>query len=150
MTSQFALTTLNLPMVHRHSIGFERMFDELHRNFANSRTNDNYPPYSIIRTGDTSYRIDVAVAGFAETEIDIEVKDSVLTVTGKKITPETDITVEYIHKGISTKQFERSFSLADYVEVQSAKVINGILEISLEQIIPEEKKAKKIPIAFNA
>ena len=145
MTKQFTFTTLDIPSLHRHAIGFDRMFDELSRTFANSRNNESYPPYNIIRTDDSRYTIEVAVAGFAENEIDVEVKDGVLTVRGEHLT-NSDTPTDYIHKGISSKSFARMFNLADYVEVTAASVLHGILRIDLEQIIPEEKKARKIAI----
>ena len=145
--TQFTLHTLDLPSLHRHAIGFDRMFEELNRTFANSRTDGNYPPYNIARLDDTHYVVEVAVAGFKEDEIDVELKDGVLNIKGErsKDTPE----VEYLHKGISARNFTRTFNLADNVEVRAATVTNGVLAIALEHIVPEEKKAKKIAITYT-
>lgn len=145
--TQFTLHTLDLPNLHRHAIGFERMFDDLNRTFANSRAEDKYPPYNISKLDDTHYVIEVAVAGFGEHELDIELKDSTLVVTGKRADRGTE-EVTYVHKGISNRSFERVFNLAEHVEIKAATVTNGILAIALEQIIPEEKKPRAIPITF--
>ena len=92
------------------------------------------------------YVIEVAVAGFAEDEIDVELKDNVLTVRGEQAKRETE--VEYLHKGISARNFTRTFPLAEHIEVRGATVKNGILAIALEQVVPEEDKPKKIAITF--
>jgi len=143
--TQFTLSTLDLPALHRHAIGFDRMFEELNRTFANSRT-DNYPPHNVVKLDETHYVIEVAVAGFAETEIDVELKENVLTVRGEQAKTEKE--VEYLHKGISARNFTRTFTLADNMQVRGATVKNGILAVALEQIVPEEQKPKKIQITF--
>ena len=144
--TNFTVHTFDIPNLHRHAIGFDRMFDDLSRTFANSRANDNYPPYNISKIDDTHYVIEVAVAGFVEDDLSIEVKDNTLTVTGKQ---GDKAAVDYIHKGISTRSFERVFNLAEHVEVSSATVANGILSIELEQNIPEEKQPRKIAITSS-
>lgn len=143
--TQFTLSTLDLPALHRHAIGFDRMFNELNRTFANSRA-DNYPPHNVVKLDETHYVIEVAVAGFSETEIDVELKENVLTVKGEQT--KTDKEIEYLHKGISARNFTRTFTLADNMEVRGATVKNGILAVALEQIVPEEQKPKKIQITF--
>jgi molecular chaperone IbpA len=146
--TQVEIHTLDLPafvnQIHRQSIGFDRMFDELNRAFGPRK--DNYPPHNVLKLDDTHYVIEVAVAGFAENEIDVELNDNVLTVKGEQAEKETD--VEYIHKGISARNFTRAFPLAENVEVRGATVVNGILAIALERIVPDEKQSKKIPISF--
>jgi molecular chaperone IbpA len=108
----------------------------------------NYPPYNIIKTGDNSFEVQIAVAGFSEGEIDITVKDGNLVVTGNKDPEvETDATA-YLYRGISARRFVRTFSLADYVEVATAVSRNGILSINLERKIPEELKPKTIAITY--
>tara|TARA_R110000823_G_scaffold136040_6_gene265377 strand:- start:409 stop:852 length:444 start_codon:yes stop_codon:yes gene_type:complete len=141
------IDTIDLPTFARHAIGFDRVFNEMNRQFASTRGSDNYPPYNIARLDDTHYVIEVAVAGFADEEIDVELKDSTLVVKGEK--SKTDKEVDYIHKGISARSFERNFTLADNVEVRAATVKNGILAIALEHVVPEEQKAKKIAITFQ-
>ena len=144
--TQFTLRTLDFPALHRHAIGFDQMFEQLNRTFANTKA-DNYPPHNVVQLDDTHFVIELAVAGFAESEIDVELADNVLTVKG-----ETDRTdreqSKYLHKGISTRNFTRSFPLAENIEVRNATVQNGILAVDLEMVIPEEKKAKKIAITF--
>ena len=145
--TNYRIDTIDLPTFARHAIGFDRLFNEMNRTFANSRGGDNYPPYNIARLDDTHYVIEVAVAGFSESEIDVEVKENQLTVAGKQEKKEKE--VEYIHKGISARNFERSFTLADNVEVRAASVKNGVLAIALEHVVPEEQKPKKIAITFQ-
>jgi molecular chaperone IbpA len=145
--TQFTLRTFDLPALHRHSIGFDRMFEELNRTFANSK--DNYPPHNIIQLDDTHFVIEVAVAGFAENEIDVELKENVLIVKGEKEKSPEKEGREYLHKGISARNFVRTFPLAENVEVRGATVKNGILAVALELVIPEEEKPKKIQITFT-
>jgi molecular chaperone IbpA len=146
--TQLQIHTLDLPtfvnQIHRQAIGFDSLFEQLNRNFANSKS-DNYPPHNVVKLDDSHYVIEVAVAGFAENEIDVELKENVLTVKGEQAKKEE---VEYLHKGISARNFTRTFPLAEHIEVRGATVKNGILAIALEQIVPEESKAKKVQITF--
>jgi len=147
--TQFQFHTLNLDQIARHAIGFDRMFEDMGRTFANSRGTDNYPPHNVIQLDETHYVIEIAVSGFVEEELDVELKDNVLTVTGEKILEEATPKVEYLHKGIGTRNFSRNFSLAENVQVCGATVKNGILAVALERIIPDEQKPKKIAISFT-
>lgn len=146
--TQFEIRTLDLPAVlNRQAIGFDRMFNELNRTFANARQ-DNYPPHNVIELDETHFVIEVAVAGFKESELDVEFKDQKITIRGQKA-DEADVPeIRYQHKGISTRNFERTFPLAEHLEIRGATVQNGILAIALELVIPEEKQPKKIPISF--
>lgn len=144
--TQFSIHTLDLPTLSRRTIGFDRMFDELNRTFANSKVTGNYPPHNVVQLDDTHFVVEVAVAGFAENEIDVELKDNVLTIKGEQAKAETER--NYVHKGISTRNFTQTFTLAENVEVRGATVQNGILSIALEQQIPEEEQPKKIAITF--
>ena len=144
--TQFTLHTLDLPSLHRHAIGFDNLFEQLNRTFANSKSDGNYPPHNVVKLDDTHFVIELAVAGFAEAEIDVELKENVLTVRGDRAKPENE--VEYLHRGISARNFTRTFPLAEHIEVRGATVQNGILAIALEQVVPEEQKAKKIAITF--
>jgi molecular chaperone IbpA len=148
--TNFSIHTLDLPQLHaqltRHAIGFDSMFDELNRKFANSKTDGNYPPHNVVKLDENHYAIELAVAGFSESEIDVELKENVLTVRGEQ--EKTQDEIEYLHKGISTRNFVRTFPLAEHIEVRGATVRNGILAIALEQVIPEEDKPKKIAISF--
>lgn len=143
--------TLDLPsfvnQIHRQTIGFDRVFEDLNRSFANSRTDGNYPPHNVVKLDDTHYVIEVAVAGFAQDEVTVELKKNVLTVTGEQVKPNDSI--EYLHKGISTRNFVRTFPLADHIEVRGATVRNGILSIALEHVIPETMKPKTIAITYE-
>ena len=147
--TQFTLHTIDLPalatQIHRHSVGFDNLFDQLNRTFASGKSENTYPPHNVVKLDDTHYVIEVAVAGFSEDEIDVELKDNILTVKGEQAKKEE---VEYLHKGISARNFTRTFPLAEHIEVRGATVKNGILAIALEQIVPEENKPKKIAITF--
>lgn len=143
--TQFTLRTFDLPALHRHAIGFDRMFEDLSRFTAKA---DNYPPHNVIQLDDSHFVVEVAVAGFNETEIDVELADNVLIVKGEKVKAEDAPEVEYLHRGISARNFTRNFPLAENVQVKGAAVENGILSVALELVVPEEKKPKKIQITF--
>ena len=149
--TNFTIRTLDLPalsaQLHRHSIGFDQMFDQLNRSFS-AGAKDNYPPHNVVQIDETHFLVEVAVSGFAETEIDVELADNVLTVKGEKAKDENEANVQYLHKGISTRNFTRNFPLAENVLVRGASVQNGILAVALELVVPDEKKAKKIEITF--
>ena len=121
-------------------VGFDQLFDEL--DAVARHATDSYPPHSILKTSDTNYLIELAVAGFKDDELSITVEDRTLTVKGQH----KDQGRQYIHKGISTKKFERKFRLSEYVEVAGADLQNGILAIQLEVVLPEEKRPKVINI----
>ena len=147
--TQFTYRTIDLPTLHRHAIGFDKMFDELNRTFANSVASDKYPPHNVVQLDDTHFVVELAVAGFNESEIDVELANNVLTIKGEKVKAEDAPELTYLHRGISSRNFTRTFPLAENVEVHGATVQNGILTVALELVIPEEKKPKKIAIAFN-
>ena len=129
--------------LHRTSIGFERIFNDMLR--VNSvNVQQSYPPYNIIRNSDTDYQIEIAVSGFSEDDIDITLKDSQLVITGEI---KADDNKEFVFRGIASRKFIRTFSLADNMEVKTAKMQNGLLVVDLEFHIPEEQKPKKIAIA---
>jgi len=137
------LTTLNLPDFYKATIGFDRLFDDLHTTFA-SNTSGGYPPYNIVKVSESSYSISLAVAGFDKDEIKVEQDGNQLSINAEKKDSKEEI--EYLYKGIGTRNFRREFSLADYVEVKSSKLDNGILVVTLEQNIPDEKKPRTIKI----
>ena len=130
------------------SVGFDSIFDEFDRMLESTeRYNTNYPPYNIHRIDDHNYRIEVALAGYSKDDIEIELKENNLTVHNQpkeKVVNENGNGV--IHKGISTRQFERSFTISEDIKVKDAELKNGLLTIDLERIIPEEKKARLISI----
>lgn len=144
--------TLDLPTLHRSFVGFDQLFEEINRSFTVSKQ-DNYPPHNIIRTGDTRYVIEMAVAGFMETELDIETVtnsygQNVLTIKGER-KREEDAERQYLHRGLATRNFERSFPLNENVEILNATVANGILSINLEHKVPDTQKAKKVAITYS-
>lgn len=127
----------------RSTVGFDRLFD-LMDSYADQ--SGGYPPYNIERSDDTHYRITLAVAGFGEKDLSIEVKEGVLGITGQRDDTEKSEAKGYLYQGIAGRSFERRFQLAEHVEVKSAKLENGLLHIDLERVIPEEKKPRKIAI----
>jgi molecular chaperone IbpA len=141
-------TTLDLTPFYRSSIGIDRLFDRI-VNQIDSAASTNYPPYDIVRTGDETYEIRVAVAGFTQAEIDVEFNNGTLIVKGEKtvdVAPHAE--VEYMHHGISGRSFVRTFSVAEYVEVRDAELKDGILTVKLERNIPESQKPKKIAVNY--
>ena len=126
-------------------IGFDRLLSQFERS-ANYK--DTYPPFDLIRKSEDEFSIQLAVAGFSLEDIDIEVTNGILTIALNNTSNKPKL--EYIHKGISTKQFSRSFTLAEYIEVESAHYNNGILIVDLKRKVPEEKKPRKIAINSGA
>jgi molecular chaperone IbpA len=123
-------------------IGFDSIVSKL--NQQSNNTSGNYPPYNIIKTDENSYVVELAVAGLSTEDIDIMLQEGVLTVEG---TPCVSEGLEYVHKGIAARSFKRTFTLADTVEVTGADMVNGMLLIRLENVIPDAKKARKIEIS---
>lgn len=146
MNKTLTLRTFDIPQLHKFGIGFEPLFEELQR--FSTQNGSNYPPHNVIKTGDNTVIIEVAVAGFAEGEIDIQVAKRTLTITGEQLR-EDDAEWEYLHRGISSRNFTHTFSLADHVEVKSASIRNGILRVYLERTIPEADKPKSIAINYQ-
>ena len=141
-------TTLDMPNIHRFAVGFDHMFDNLHRTAKTTgQINGNFPPYNIVKQSETLYTIEVAVAGFTESELEVEVINNELVVKGMHINKEEG--KEYLHQGISARDFIRMFALADNVVVNGASVQNGILTVNLDHVIPEAAKPTKIAIAFQ-
>lgn len=130
------------PFPRTSFVGWEKLFDELTR-AQSLGAHNNYPPHSIIRLDDDHFLIEIATAGFNRDELSIEVKDSSLTVTGKKDKVDER---DYVHKGIGLRDFTRQFTLAEHVNVTSANLDNGILSITLEREIPEEERPVRVEI----
>jgi len=141
------ITSLDLSPFYRNTIGMDRLFDRVMNQVDAASSNGNYPPYNIVRVGEDNYEIQVAVAGFSEGEIEVEYHEGRLTITGQQEKEDTDN--EYLYHGISSRDFTRSFTLAEYVEVKDAVVENGILTVSLERIVPETMKPKTISITHK-
>lgn len=125
-------------------VGFDRLFDRLDTVNRMAATQSKYPPYNIIKTGENTYLIELAVAGFDEDDFDIELHNGLLTVRAE--VKETDDDANFIYKGIAARSFERRFTLADTVEVEGVTLHQGMLSIHLENVIPDEKKPRKISI----
>ena len=126
------------------SIGFDSMFDRLlgpsTQHVSNSQ---GYPPYNIRKEGDTKYFIELAVAGLSENDLEVELKESVLEIRSKQSTEDE---ANYVHRGIAKRSFQRSFTLSDDIVVKGCGLVNGMLTVELEKVIPEEKRARLIPI----
>ena len=136
------MRTFDLAPLYRSTVGFDRLFSMLDGFDAST---PGYPPYNIERTGENAYRISIAVAGFADHELNIEAKENTLTVKGeKKVKEET--AGEVLSQGIAARAFERVFQLADYVVVKGANLENGLLHVDLVREIPEAKKPRQIAI----
>lgn len=143
------ITSFDLTPFYRNTVGMDRLFDRITRQLDATTAPNNYPPYDIVKTGDDNYEIRVAVAGFSQGEIDVTFQEGQLVITGEK-RPQDDAAQEYLHHGISARKFTRSFSLAEYVIVQSAVARDGILTVCLERIVPEHARPKSITIAYQA
>jgi len=155
MTNQLTLRSLDIPAIHKFGIGFDGIFDELMRVNA-QQANTNYPPYNIVKHDDDHFAIELAVAGFREGDISITVEKNILTIKGEKVQDLEDVDSsvsvpkpEYVHRGISSRDFARTFTLAEHVEVIGANAENGILKIELERQVPEEQKPKTVAITYT-
>ncbi len=139
------MRTFDLSPLYRSTVGFDRLFSLLDQTagFENGAT---YPPYNIERTGDNSYRVTIAVAGFSESDLTVEAKENTLTVEGEKHPDRDAHSVEVLYQGIAARAFERVFRLAEFVEVKSAKLEKGLLHIDLVREIPEAMKPRTIRI----
>lgn len=137
------MTTFDFAPLWRSTVGFDRLFDMLADDSLRAGGEQNYPPYNIQRTGEDSYEITLAVAGFRPEEIAVGVEHNVLTVEGRKTEKNEQ---HYLYQGISARAFRRQFNLADYVEVTGATLENGMLQIHLVREIPEAMKPRRIEI----
>ena len=137
------MRSFDLSPLFRSSVGFDRVFDLLD-SVSRYDTTQTFPPYNIERSDENHYRITLAVAGFAEKDLAVDVRDGVLTVQGKH--GEEADKQGYLYQGIAGRAFERRFQLAEHVEVKGAKLENGLLHIALERVVPEEKKPRRIAI----
>jgi molecular chaperone IbpA len=142
------MNTLNFAPLHRSTVGFDRLVQLLDGTAGFDAPTSAYPPYNIERTGDNAYRISIAVAGFTEPELKIEVKEQALSIKGEKL---ADVSADkparqFLHRGIAGRTFERQFQLADHVEVQGAALTDGLLHIDLVRNVPERLKPRQISI----
>jgi molecular chaperone IbpA len=134
---------------YRSTVGFDRIFSMLDQ-FDGAEGVSSYPPYNIERTGENAYRISVAVAGFTDADLSIETKEHRLTICGEKQTNDEHKTGDVLYQGIAARTFERSFQLADHVEVKGASLENGLLHVELVREVPEAMKPRAIPIASSS
>jgi molecular chaperone IbpA len=132
--------------LNRALIGFDRMFDEMEARFVNT-AQTNYPPYNVIRESDNLYTIEVAVAGFKKDEIKVTIEDGTLSIEANKDVVEDDEgTFQYLHRGLASRAFTRSWTLAEHIKVKGAEIKDGILTVKLEREVPEELKPKIIDV----
>lgn len=136
-------TAFSLAPLFRSSVGFDR-FNDLFETALRNEPGSSYPPYNVEKHGDDQYRIVVAAAGFQEEDLELQVEKGVLTISGGKRDVNEDVT--FLHQGIAQRAFKLSFRLADHIEIKAADLSNGLLNIDLLRVIPEEAKAKRIPI----
>jgi molecular chaperone IbpA len=146
MTNALTIGRIDFAPLHRYTVGLDDLFSELSR--VTTQQEANYPPYNIIKYSEDSYAIELAVAGFDLSDIEINIEGNHLTVTGNK---ENKSSLEsfYVHRGISTRSFTKSFTLGNYLEVSGASLKNGMLIIGLTRVLPESMKPRKISITSN-
>jgi molecular chaperone IbpA len=135
----------DLAPLYRATVGFDQVADIMDRLLTSEVSQSSYPPYNIEKTGDDAWRVSVAVAGFADTDLSVEVREKSLIVSGRKTADETPRT--YLHRGIATRAFERRFHLADHVRVTGATHVDGMLHVDLVREVPEALKPRQIEIA---
>jgi molecular chaperone IbpA len=140
------MRTFDLAPLYRSTVGFDRMFSLFDQVAGHDGAAPGYPPYNIERTGENDYRITVAVAGFAEADLNIEAKENTLTIRGEKQVKNDEKQGETLYQGIAARTFERVFQLADFVQVKGAALENGLLHVDLVREIPEAKKPRQIAI----
>ena len=145
MVRRNALTFVdNFNKLTPYAVGFDRVFDTLNRYVDNNATSTGFPPYNIRKEGDNNYVIEMALAGFGKKDIEVEVADNTLSIRSVKENSEDEDTVQ--HRGISYRKFERKFTLADDIVVNEAKLENGMLQVDLERVVPEEKKPRLVTV----
>ena len=138
--------TFDFAPIYRTTIGFDGMLSMLDEIVGMEQPAPNYPPYDIERTDKNAYQISLAVAGFGENDLSIEVENSALTIRGKRSPEDDKRSASLLHRGIASRTFRRSFQLAEHVVVRSASLDNGILAVDLIRVVPEAMKARAVPI----
>ena len=141
------LRSLDIPQLHKFGIGFDTMFDELHR-IHSQQVNTNYPPYNVVQINEDEYMISMAVAGFGPDNLSVTKEKNFLILEGKQNSTD-DVEPNYLHHGISARDFRREFKLADHVEIANAHLELGILNIHLKRDVPEEQKPRTIEISYK-
>ena len=138
------MTRISFVPLYQSTLGFDKFFDDVEKLLTMDIQKSTFPPHNILKLDDTRYIVELAIAGFSKDEIDISVNAGVLTVKGEKEDKENE--VQYRHKGIGTRSFTKTITVADTIEVKGAEFKDGILRIGLENVIPEHKKPRKIEI----
>jgi len=150
MTKTLTLRSFDLPAITKFGIGFDNMFDELMRVSA-QQSSTNYPPYNIVQINDDEYMISLAVAGFGLDNLSVTKDKKFLIIEGKEYQPDSEKVVpNYLHKGISNRDFRREFQLADHMEITNAHLELGILSVHLKREVPEDAKPKTIAITYTS
>ena len=144
--TNLSLRSLNLPEIHRFALGFESLFDELSRSI---QKNPTYPPYNVLKIDQDQFAIQMAVAGFKEGDIEVQVERNQLIVKGTQSQSEVEPKPQYLYRGISSRSFSLSWPIYDNIKVTNAEMANGILTINFERVVPEEEKPKKIAINYT-
>jgi molecular chaperone IbpA len=132
--------------LNRALVGFDKFFDDFENRFA-TQISQNYPPYNIIKTGENTYEIQVAVSGFDKEDISVEVDQNQLTIKGKSATPNEAVSRHYLYRGLSSRDFTRNWTLADHIQVETGNIKNGVLTIYLKRVIPDSLLPRKIKIS---
>ncbi|WP_300033426.1 Hsp20 family protein [uncultured Roseobacter sp.] len=141
------MRTFDFAPLYRATVGFDQIADLMDRVLTTEGTQPAYPPYNIEKLDDDAYRISIAVAGFSDSDLSVEVRENALIVAARKADENTDRT--YLHRGIATRAFERRFHLADHVKVTGAAHVDGMLNIDLEREVPEALKPRQIAISTS-
>jgi molecular chaperone IbpA len=144
------MRTFDFAPLYRSTVGFDRMFSMLDQFEGVEDSGSNYPPYNIERTGENAYRISLAVAGFTDADLSIDTNENRLAIRGDKQANDGEKTRDVLYRGIAARTFERSFQLADHVEVKGASLENGLLHVDLVREIPEAMKPRSIPIVSSS
>lgn len=142
------MRTYDLSPLYRSTVGFDRLTSIMDNVLSSDNAQSGYPPYNIEKLDENSYRVSVAVAGFAESDLNIEARDGQLVISGKKADEGKE--VEYLHRGIATRAFEKRFQMADHVRATTASIENGLLHVELVREVPEALKPRKIEITTGA
>ncbi len=150
MSSALRFTNLDFGPISRFSVGFDELLHDLAKLGSAGQQETSYPPYNIIKNSEDHYSIEVAVAGFDQSEIDVRVENNLLTITGSRSDKNEKVSDQsYIHRGISRRDFNRVFTLGNYIEVRDAVIENGMLVVHLERVVPEPLKPRRIAITSN-
>ena len=139
-----AITRFDTSALNRALVGFDRIFDDLEHRFAN-QLSTNYPPYNVLKRDEDTYEIQIAVSGFAAEEVTVEVDQNQLVIKGQRTSSAED-EVEFLHRGLAARDFTRTFTLAEHMEVGEGKIKNGILSVEIKRVVPEALKPRQIRI----